>query len=144
MAGVTVTADAAMIRAAYFSGANYLYVMGFNPSDANAHTITISAPDGYLVTGYSITAISTSSGRTFSVTPAGDTPKNVTAPGTTEINKTGLSSQTATITIQAANASTGNFLCFPLFTVTVLPQEIYNAKASITNGRLYRIFRTRL
>ena len=140
MAGVTVTADAAMIRAAYFSGANYLYVMGFNPSDANAHTITISAPDGYLVTGYSITAISTSSGRTFSVTPAGDTPKNVTAPGTTEINKTGLSSQTATITIQAANASTGNFLCFPLFTVTVLPQEIYNAKASITNGRLYRIF----
>ena len=52
MAGVTVTADAEMIRAAYFSGENYKYVMGFNPSDANAHTITISAPEGYLVTGY--------------------------------------------------------------------------------------------
>ena len=128
MAGVTVTADAEMIRAAYFSGENYKYVMGFNPSDANAHTITISAPEGYLVTGYSITAIITSSGRQFTVTPAGDTPKNVTAPGLTTINKTGLSSQTATITIQAANNNTGNFLCFPLFSVTVM-----SATANLVN-----------
>lgn len=128
MAGVTVTADDAIIRAAYFSGENYKYVMGFNPSDANAHTITISAPEGYLVTGYSITAISTSSGRTFTVTPAGDTSKTATAPGTTAINKTGLNSQTATITIQAANANTGNFLCFPLFSVTVM-----SATANLVN-----------
>ena len=128
MAGVTVTADAEIIRAAYFSGDNYKYVMGFNPSDANAHTITISAPEGYLVTGYSITAISTSANRTFTVTPAGDTSKTATAPGTTAINKTGLNSQTATITIQAANANTGNFLCFPLFSVTVM-----SATANLVN-----------
>ncbi len=122
MAGVTVTGDAAFVRAAWFSGDNYKYTIAFNPSDANAHTITISAPDGYIITGYSITAISTSSGRRFTVTPAGDTPtaNNVTAPGTTTITKTGLDAQTATINIQAENAGTGNFLCFPLFSVTVL------------------------
>ena len=128
MAGVTVTADAAMIQGAYFSNQSYLYCIGFNPSDANSHTITISAPEGYLVTGYSITAISTSSSRQFTVTPAGDTSKNVTAPGLTTINKTGLNSQTATITIQAANANTGNFLCFPLFSVTVM-----SATANLVN-----------
>ena len=126
MAGVTVTGDAAFVRAAYFDGANYKHTIAFNPSDANAHTITISAPEGYKVTGYSITAISTSSGRTFTVTPAGDTPtaNNVTAPGTTTITKTGLDAQTATINIQAANDKTGNFLCFPLFSVTVISATI--------------------
>lgn len=130
MAGVTVTADDAIIRAAWFSNANYLYVMGFNPSDANEHTITISAPEGYLVTGYSITAISTSVNRQFTVTPAGDTTPaspNVTSSLAT-FNKTGLSNQTATITIKAANNNTGNFLCFPLFSVTVM-----SATANLVN-----------
>jgi hypothetical protein len=125
MAGVTVTADEAMIRAAWFSNTNYLYVMGFNPDDTNNHTITISAPDGYIITGYSITAISTSSNRKFTVTPYGDTPStdNVSS-SLVSFNKTGLSNQTATITIKAANDATGNFLCFPLFSVTVLSATI--------------------
>jgi len=129
MAGVTVTADAAIIRAAWFSNTNYLYVMGFNPADTDEHTITISAPDGYILAGYSITAISTSQNRKFTVTPAGDTPSanNVTASLTT-FTKTGLNNQTAKITIQAANNGTGNFLCFPLFSVTVL-----SATANLVN-----------
>jgi len=134
MEGVTVTGDEAFVRAAWFSNTNYLYCIAFNPDDTDEHTITISAPEGYVIMDYSITAISTSVNRKFTVTPAGDTKStdNVSS-SLVSFNKTSLNSQTASITIKAANNNTGNFLCFPLFSVTITEAALANSQASAYN-----------
>lgn len=120
LAGVTVTADDTFINAHWYNNSSYYHTMQFFPSDDNAHTVTISAPDGYVITGYNITAIANTSGCQYTVTPQGASAQNVTAPGTTNFSASGLSQQSVTFTIQKKSGhDKDNGLCFPLFYVSV-------------------------
>ncbi len=126
MAGIVVTAGAgANMYADFVGGANvahYGHVMSFNPSDTEAHTITLTAPSGYVITGYDIVALSTSDKRLFTITPEGrDAVTNIggyLAKG--NINVSNIATSSTTLTIQAANTN-GNYLCFAEFKVSLAP-----------------------
>lgn len=124
MAGVTVKVDASIMGAAQINQTNYGYAQRFVPGNNDAHTITLTAPVGYVITGYSIQAITHTNDRPFTVTPQGGTAVTVGAPNRTPINVTGLDSETTTFTIQSSGDTGDATLYFPVFNITVKQQQL--------------------
>ncbi len=121
MAGFTVTADADIIQAAKY-GDNYGHTMQFKLTDQTLHTVTLTAPAGYVIAGYFMEdALTTTNNDPCYVTPAGGSQIEVGAgansPGTkTIVSPSGLMEASTTFTIQARDAE-GSNICFPKFYV---------------------------
>lgn len=130
--GVTVSTDGDYMQAAYYpqnnSQAKYRYNMRFNLTDNNAHTVTISAPSGYVITGYTIHGIVNTVNNKCKVTmddaidEEDGTASETLVTSEIQIFKlSGISQRSTTLTIQAEKPG-GSVLCFPEFYVTLAPE----------------------
>ncbi|QYR11454.1 hypothetical protein [Prevotella sp. Rep29] len=108
---VTVTADGEFMGVSNADGNdNYLNALGFYPADGNVHTITVSAPEGYVIKSYALEGLTWTSGRKF-IVKAGDVTKTIgSGNGTnlTEIKKDDFNSRTMTFTIQVDPEATAS------------------------------------
>ena len=100
--------------------------LSVNGGNGKTGTLTITAPDGYLIWGYDIEAHNWSSSNSFTITPVEGTgePQTVTnylEGSTTSITATSINSNIAHLTI-TANAQT-NPVCFRKFIVTLYNTE---------------------
>ena len=113
MAGVTIEGFTTTTATNFAYGA----CLGFS-SDVESGTITLSAPSGYIITGYTLTARSNQGANPFTLTPsAGGTSVSSTTGGVT-LTATGLDAQTATFTY--AKQVNNNKFYVPSFVITVL------------------------
>lgn len=123
---VTVTADGAFIgvtNATTTSNDNYHNALGFYPADGDGErTITITAPEDYIIKSYYFNGLTGTMNRKF-IVKAGDVTKKFTAPDMSEISKDNINSRTTTFTIQvdpeATNHSSTNGLYFTNFNVVL-------------------------
>ncbi len=128
LAGVTVTAASGVtIGEQYVSATNYGNCFKLVTAAATPYSVTLSAPDGYIITGYSISGCAhtynaphtlTSEDGTVSVTVSAPPYNNPTGPKA--FNVTGLEAQSTYFTISTANS--GNTLYLPSFLISVVPQ----------------------
>lgn len=140
VAGVKVTIDANIMGGSYVNTSGYGYGIGFKPTDTNSHTITLTAPEGYVITGYSIKAIAYTNNNPYTVTPQDGTAVTVGAPNRASIDVTGLNSATTTLTIQQTAGSTAgnNHLFFPVFNITLMGGQLGDEK-NYPNGGVISI-----
>ena len=123
---VTVTADGAFMgvsNATTSSNDNYHNALGFYPADEDGErTITITAPEDYIIKSYYFNGLTGTMNRKF-IVKAGDVTKKFTAPDMSEISKDNINSRTITFTIQvdpeATNHSSSNGLYFTNFNVVL-------------------------
>ena len=108
-AGITVTmSDGAHNK---FSSWNGHYNLAYHPATANtASTLTISAPDGYIITGYSLLAAkAASAAHTYTLTAEDGTtitPDFATsATGYTELSVTDVNASSTTISVTTTDVS---------------------------------------
>jgi hypothetical protein len=125
VAGVTITSSTAAIGTTALNFAtNFGYKSCFSVTTPNTgvHTVTITAPTGYLITGYSMYMKANSSTAPHTVTPAegGSAVANVGPGGSTigtQLVVTDIAKSSTSFTVQTAN--NGNALYFTYFTVTL-------------------------
>lgn len=125
---VTVTADGEFMGVSNADGNdNYRNALGFYPADGNEHTITVTAPESYVIKSYDLSGLTWTSGRKF-IVKAGDVTKTIgSGDGTnlTEIKKDDFNSRTMTFTIQvdpeATASETWKGLYFTYFNVVLEP-----------------------
>ena len=123
LAGVTITSGTATIGTTALNFAtSYGYKSCFSVTTPNtsAHTVTITAPEGYLIAGYSMYMKANSSSATHTVTPSegGSAVSGVGPGGTgigTQLTVSGIETSSTYFTVQTANK--GNALYFTYFTV---------------------------
>lgn len=123
------------------------HCLGFKPSEGNAtDNLTITAPSGYIIISYYIEAGYWTSGEKYTLTASsgsGTTSYTTNAApsnGTKGLDVSGINASSTTIFITSNQAANTRCLMINKFTVTIIPKEVFDAKASITNGKLYRIF----
>lgn len=124
MAGVTISGFN-VTKATNFS---YGACIGVETSASG--TITFSAPDGYIVTGYSLRARSNTSTVSYDLTPSAGTlasggTKVTTSTGGVDLSVSGLSGQTASFTYSASKA---DHFYIPSMTIYV-----FSASATLIN-----------
>lgn len=131
LSGVTITSTSNIVKPFYYSGGNYKYGLAFKPSDGDTYTITISAPENYVIVGYTMKAISTTSNQQFEVVASSGT-YTVSSSQNYITGRVGNEkSTTFTLKNKKNNASTYDAeLCLPFFTITVLPADASSLKAT--------------
>ena len=141
LAGVTIQAtnsDVTMSSVNVNSYYPYGKCFSLKTSDTNSHTITLTAPSGYIITGYSIGASANSSNNKHTLTAADGTPSiEITSLGNNNnqfqyLTVSGLSTNSTYFTIKTANG--GNTLYIAYLTITLKKYE-----TSITSGKYYRL-----
>ena len=142
VAGVNLQATNSDVTIGYYdlSSNSYPYGKGIKlvTNDANSHTLTLTAPEGYVITGYSIGASANSSSYKHTLTAADEsTSVTITSLGNNNnkfqyLTVSGLSSNSTTFTIQTQNG--GNTLYIAYFTITLSKYT-----SSITSGKYYRL-----
>ncbi len=135
LAGVTVTAQSGVtIGEQFVNVANYGNCFKFVTAAANTdYKITMAAPDGYVIIGYSLgcSANTTNAKHTLtsedgSVSIVADAPnRQGNAPKL--FNVMGLKAQSTYFTIRTAN--NGNTLYVPTFTITIMPEDAVVVKS---------------
>lgn len=144
---VKTSADEATNALAEETAYDKFHCLGFKPSAGNATDIlTITAPSGYIITGYYIEAGYWTGTENYTLTAGAGTgttsyttsaaPKN----GTKGLEVSGINATSTTISIKSNQADNERCLMMNKFTVTIFPKELYDAEASIKSGGLYRIF----
>ena len=129
VAGLTMTlSDGTYNR---FSTFNDRYNLAYHPAAANtSSTLTLTAPEGYVITGYTVeTGVYQSS--SYTLTPSGGT--SITPPNLgntyTPLNVSDLSATSTAITITTTDAS--KWLSLANFVITIEPRYV----RSVTPGR---------
>ena len=126
LAGVTVTASNGLtIGEQIVDVANYGNCFKLVTAAASTnYTVTLTAPEGYVITGYYMGCSANSDGKRHTITPAGwSTGVVVSSPpynnpiGPKVIEVTGLNTNSTSFTISTANE--GNTLYLPTFTIYV-------------------------
>ena len=129
LAGVTVTADAGLsIGEQFVKGGHYGNCFKFVTSAAvTDYKVTLTAPLGYVITGYSMDCSANTSGAPHTLTSAdglvsvvASAPPYNSPQGPMPFVVTGLSEQSTYFTINTANIA--NTLYVPTFTITLVPE----------------------
>lgn len=122
LAGVVISSTDKVIRPHYEPSQYYLshygHVMAINTSGTTSSTITITAPTGYKIKSYAMTALSTSGDNYFNITPSGGSTyaaKGYNSKAQLNIN---VNATSTTFTVARATNSTST-LCISQFTVTL-------------------------
>ncbi len=133
VAGLTMTlSDGSYNR---FSNFNSLYNLAYHPAAANTNsTLTLTAPAGYVITGYSVQT-GVYQAATYTLTAEGGSPITPANLGNTytPLEVSGLSAASTTITITTTDAS--KWLSLANFTVTLgksLPLNVVGDKSYAT------------
>ena len=117
VAGLTMTlSDGSYNR---FSNFNDSYNLAYHPAAANTNsTITLTAPEGYVITGYSVQT-GVYQGATYTLTPEGGSHINPANLGSTytPLEVSGLSATSTAITVTTTDAS--KWLSLANFTITL-------------------------
>ena len=128
LAGVTITASSGLtITESTVNVSNYGKCFSLTTAAASTnYTVTLAAPSGYVITGYSLEGSANSDGKKHTLTSAdGSVSVTITAPpyqgnATKSFAVTGLETQSTHFTISTANQ--GNALYLPVFKITVVPE----------------------
>lgn len=134
--GLTITASDVTLGSKDVN-TSYGKCFSLTTSDTNAHTVTITAPSGYVIEGYSIGASANTANYPHTLTAADGTSISITSLGYNSykfqyLTVSGLSANATTFTMQTQNG--GNTLYIAYFTVTLRKYE-----SSITSGKYYRL-----
>ncbi len=120
-----------------FSSLNSRYNLAYHPDAANTNsTLTLTAPEGYVITGYSVQT-GVFQGQTYTLTPENGvaiTPANL-ANGYTPLTVSGLNTTSTTITITTTDAS--KWLSLANFTVTLVKSLKLNKVGDKSYATLY-------
>ena len=119
LAGVTVSGFTGTTATTFSYGA----CLAFQSTASG--TVTLTAPDGYVITGYKLTARSNTYAVPYTLTPAAGGTAVTTTTGGVELSTSGLSEQSASFTYSAASA---NSFYIPSLVITVV-----DASATIVN-----------
>lgn len=119
MAGVTVEG----IKGT--TATNFAYGACLSLTSTASGTITMTAPDGYIITGYNLTARSNTYAVPYTLTPSAGGSAATTSTSGVTLTASGLDAQTASFTYSAASA---NSFYIPSLTITVV-----SASASLVN-----------
>ncbi len=95
-------------------------------------SLTITAPAGYLIEGYSIDFVSQPSGCSYDVTLPGQSTTEISNAASTVLTASNLNVPSSTITIKA-KGSTVNWLCLKSFTINVIKSQI-NVAINVTGS----------
>lgn len=129
LAGVTITAEAGLsIGEQFVKGGHYGNCFKFVTSAAvTDYKVTLTAPLGYVITGYSMDCSANTSGAPHTLTSAdglvsvvASAPPYNSPAGPKPFAVTGLSEQSTYFTINTANKA--NTLYVPTFTITLVPE----------------------
>ena len=122
ISGLVISSTDKVIKPHYEPSAYYLshygHVMAIYTSGTTSSTITITAPSGYKIKSYAMTALSTSSDNYFNITPSGGS--TYAAKGYSEKANLNIdvNATSTTFTVARAKNSTST-LCISQFTVTL-------------------------
>ena len=111
MAGVTIEG----IKGT--TATNFAYGACLALTSTASGTITMTAPDGYIITGYNLTARSNTYAVSYTLTPSAGGSAVVTSTGGVTLTVSGLDAQTASFTYSATSA---NSFYIPALTITLL------------------------
>ena len=111
MAGVTVSG----IKGT--TATNFAYGACLALTSTASGTITITAPEGYIILGYSLTARSNTWSVPYTLTPSAGGSAVTTSTGGVNLSVSGLDAQTASFTYSATSA---NSFYIPAMTITVV------------------------
>ena len=152
LAGLTVTASSGLTIGEQRVNVNR-YGDCFKFVTANCqtdYTVTISAPDGYVVVGYYLACSANTNNQRHTLTATNGTTLEVTAPpnqndATIKYTVFGLNEQTTSFTINTAQhpsgGTGGNTLFVPTFTVTLAPAgSVVSSVNDLSNNKKYTIF----
>ncbi len=139
LAGVTITAPNSDFNIGYATNAtygdgwvndSYGYCLRFVTKDKNAHTVSLNAPSGYKIVGYSFFARSNSSSYNHILTPDGGSSITSTTSGVwVTVNE--IIADNTTFTIQTQNG--GNTLYIPQFTISLVAdtKKVVDTKVTV-------------
>ena len=125
LAGLTISATSGLtLTENHVNAANYGYCFTMRTAaGSTVYTVTLTAPDGYVIKGYSIGGSANSSNNVHTLTSAdGTVSQNITSPpyqgnAPKYFTVSGLNAQSTYFTISTAGG--GNPLYCPYFTITV-------------------------
>jgi len=116
LAGVVISTSANILKPTYYSGANYYHCFAVKPGNQTKYTITVSAPTGYYISGYSLNTISTSNSNKFGLTIGEDEHEIGASPETYS-----GSNNSKSWSFDVQGKSNAGELCFPALTVVLKP-----------------------
>ncbi|MBR1799946.1 MAG: hypothetical protein IJ767_00400 [Bacteroidaceae bacterium] len=126
LAGVTLTTTTTDVSGWNYAGqSTYYLVLPHTSTSETTNTLTLAAPTGYMITGYTMEATGWNSNRSFTFTAndgTGTTTQTVTNTAKT-VSVAGINKQSTTMTLVAAEPtnSTSNWFSIKNLTVTVAP-----------------------
>lgn len=119
MAGVTIEGIKGTTATSFAYGASLAL------TSTSSGTITMTAPDGFIITGYALTARSNTYAVPYTLTPSAGGSAVTTSTGGVNLEASGLTAQTASFTYSAASA---NSFYIPSMTIYVV-----SATANLVN-----------
>ena len=137
LSGVKVQTDGLTFGDTFVSTYNYGQCLSVNASDTDEHTMTITAPDGYIVRGYSIAVRSNSGSYPGTFTPVvGSSVASTTSENCPVLTVNNLTAQSTTIRVQFKDGA--NTVYIPRFFVNI--QKRVDAISGISSDKKYNIY----
>lgn len=138
LAGLTIVAPV-MDRANWWN----TYCLALKTASAQTEeSVTITAPAGYKIYGYTVVFQAVSSNFSYDVT-IGGTSKTVTGASAATFSELGINDASASITIKQNSETVGNWLAVKKWQIILYPEsESFQAVASlneIANGKAYNV-----
>lgn len=137
LSGVTVTADGLTLSDTYVNN-TYGQCIGVTASDTEEHTMTITAPEGYIVRGYTFFMKGSQGANPATYTAVDETSKSSTTGGVT-MTVNNLTSRSTTIKVKFTVAASTTY--FPRFFVNI--QKRVDAINGISTSKSYNIYNNR-
>ena len=141
---VIISSTANIFKPTYYDGAKYKHCFAIYPESgsSDAQTITLTAPTGYYIKGYSMTFITTGNAGHFTITPLGGSATTTVNPGNTNgqtITVSSLNANTATFTVARTEStkSATTELCLSSFTITLAAVPTYDNVTYRSSSILY-------
>lgn len=134
LSGVTVTTDGLTLSDTYVNN-TYGQCIGVTASDTEEHTMTITAPEGYIVRGYTIFLKGSQSANPATYTAVDETSASSTTGGVT-MTVNNLTSRSTTIKVKFTVGASTTY--FPRFFVNI--QKRVDAISGISSDKKYNIY----
>ena len=135
LAGVVLTAPI-IDRALWWN----TYCLSIKTSEVQTdETLTLTAPEGYLISGFSMTAQSCAGARPYKITVGDDTQDPLSSITAHTFTQSGLSQQSVSITIQQTS-TTAEFFGIKALTVTLAEDPAYvSALSQVNPNKCYTV-----
>ena len=141
-AGLTIATSEGLTMGSTYVNGDYGNCLSLTTSDTNTHTITLTAPEGYVIVGYSIGASANTSHAQHTLTAEDGTSVKITSYGAVGqfqyLNSSGLSAQSTQLTLQTEKM--GNTLYVAYMTVSVMREgNTITDLTALRNDKAYQL-----